>query len=117
MSIRGTPDESSKKHITNEYALKYIESLPPKAKVPLGELFPGQPKEALDLLDRLLDLNPETRILVDEVLEHPFLESMHDPEDEPNFTAVLDFTFEDDTTLTLEKLKRLILRYFPSQSY
>lgn len=110
MSIRGTPDEDSKKHITNEYALKYIESLPPKQKVPLGELFPGSPKEALDLLDRLLDLNPESRIKVDEVLEHPFLESMHDPEDEPSFTGKLDFSFEDDSAITLEKLKRLILR-------
>lgn len=41
MSIRGTPDEASKKHITNEHALKYIESLPPKPKVPFEELFPG----------------------------------------------------------------------------
>ena len=41
INIRGTPDDETKKHITNEYALKYIESLPSKAKTPLEEYFPG----------------------------------------------------------------------------
>jgi mitogen-activated protein kinase 1/3 len=35
INLRGTPDEDSKKYISNEYALKYIESLPKKDKVPL----------------------------------------------------------------------------------
>ena len=39
--MRGTPDEDAKNYITNEYALKYIESLPNKKKIPLKELFPG----------------------------------------------------------------------------
>lgn len=58
----------------------------------------------------MLDLNPTTRIKVDEALEHPFLESMHDPEDEPDFEGSIDFTFEEDPTLNLEKVKRLILK-------
>ena len=66
--------------------------------------------EALDLLDRMLDLNPETRIKVEEALNHPFLESMHDPEDEPCFEGSIDFTFEEDPSLNVEKLKRLILK-------
>lgn len=94
--MRGTPDDETKKQISNEYALKYIESLPSKGKVPLEELFPSTPKEALDLLDKMLDLNPHRRILVEDALNHAFLESMHDPEDEPVFTGSIDFTFEDD---------------------
>jgi serine/threonine protein kinase len=45
------------------------------------------PAQAIDLLDKMLDLNPETRIKVEEALKHPFLESMHDEEDEPVFDA------------------------------
>jgi hypothetical protein len=48
--------------------LKYVESLPPKAKVPLSELIPGAPAEILDLLDRMLDLNANRRITVAEAL-------------------------------------------------
>jgi serine/threonine protein kinase len=108
--MRGTPDVDAKKHISNEYALKYIDSLPVKGKVPLNTLFPGVGNEALDLLDKMLDLNPDTRIKIDEALEHPFLEAMHDPEDEPNFEGAIDCAFEEDPSLNIEKLKRLILK-------
>jgi len=73
-------------------------------------MFPTFPKEAHDLLDKMLDLNPATRIRVDEALKHPFLESMHDPDDEPEFEGYLDFSFEEDPNLTLDKVKRLILK-------
>jgi hypothetical protein len=39
---------------------------------------------------------------------------MHDPEDEPEFEGEIDFSFEDDATLNLEKLKRLILKEISS---
>ena len=58
----------------------------------------------------MLDLNPLRRIKVEEALGHPYLESMHDPEDEPVFEGKVDFSFEEDTSLTLDKLKRLILK-------
>ena len=90
--------------------------MPPKDKVPLAELFPGIAAQPLDLLDKMLDLNPESRIKVEEALSHPFLESMHDEEDEPNYEGVLDFHFEEDSTLTIEKLKRLILKEISSSN-
>ena len=110
INLRGTPDDETKKSISNEYALKYIDSLPKKDKVPLEELFPSSPKEALDLLDKMLDLNANRRIKVEDALNHPFLESMHDPDDEPVFPGTIDFSFEEDQNLTLEKVKRLILK-------
>lgn len=116
---RGTPDEITKKQISNEYALKYVESLPQKDKIPLAKIFPDDPEESHDLLDRLLDLNPDTRITVDQALEHPFLSQLHDPEDEPTFEGAMDFSFETDTSLDLQKMQRLILKEisFYNQAY
>jgi serine/threonine protein kinase len=37
----------------------------------------------LDLLDRMLTFNPEKRITIEQALEHPYMESLHSPEDEP----------------------------------
>lgn len=65
-------------------------------------------------MDKMLDLNPQRRIQVHQALEHPFLETMHDPEDEPDFEGQIDFVFEEDPSLNLEKLKRLILREISS---
>ena len=47
---------------------------------------------------------------MEEALNHPFLESMHDPDDEPEFSGTIEFSFEEDQNLTLEKIKRLILK-------
>jgi len=76
--------------------LKYVNSLPQKEKQNLQELFPGSPPLALDLLDKLLNLNPHERIEIEEALRHPFLELLHDPEDEPVFEGKIDFGFETD---------------------
>jgi serine/threonine protein kinase len=81
-----------------------------KAKVDLKELFPGSPPLALDLIDKLLNLNPNERIEIEEALRHPFLEMLHDPEDEPVFEGTIDFGFESDPNLDLDSIMRLIFK-------
>ena len=106
---RGTPDPATMESISNENAKKYIESLGNKDKIPLSELVPFNNTDAQDLIDKLLDLNPSTRCTVDEALQHPYLASLHDPEDEPVFEGEIDFSFEGNANLTLEDVKKLIL--------
>lgn len=108
--MRGTPNETTKKLISNEYALKYVNSLKPHPKVPMENLFPGFNPELLDLLDKMLDLNPGSRITVDEALKHPFLAKLHDETDEPVFNGTFDFSFECDSTIDLTKLQRLMMK-------
>ena len=53
--------------------------------------------QALDLLDKMLMFNPAKRITVEEALEHPYMESLHSPEDEPVCDKPFDFGFESET--------------------
>lgn len=96
--------------ISNENAKKYIESLEMKDKIPIKDIISYNDEKALDLIDRLLDLNPKTRITIDEAIKHPYLESLHDPDDEPVFEGEINFDFENDPDLTLEDVKKLILQ-------
>jgi mitogen-activated protein kinase 1/3 len=56
--------------------------LPKTKKVAWETLFPSGSKPALNMLDHLLQFDPELRLTVDEALSHPYLESYHDVEDE-----------------------------------
>lgn len=46
-------------------------------------LFPNAPEEGVDFLERILVLDPERRMSVQEALEHRYLCEHHDAEDEP----------------------------------
>jgi serine/threonine protein kinase len=60
----------------------YIRSLPKSKTVPWRNLFPQGSPAALDMLNKLLQFDPELRSDVDQALAHPYLESYHDAEDE-----------------------------------
>lgn len=58
----------------------------------------------------MLDLDPNKRITVKDAIKHPYLENLHDPDDEPLFEGAIDFSFENDAKLSLDEIKRLILK-------
>lgn len=49
-----------------------------RAEEPLSDRLPAAPPEAIDLLQKLIHFNPNTRISVEEALAHPFLASVRD---------------------------------------
>ncbi len=62
-----------------------MDSLPGKALVSSKEFIKYPNELALDLLDKLLTINPLKRINSTDALKHPYLKNLHDEEDEPEF--------------------------------
>jgi len=106
LSILGTPDDQTLKRIGSERTQIYIKSLPHMPKVSFSQLYPKANPLAIDLLNKLLDFDPATRITVEQALEHPYLATYHDPDDEPAHERLFDFSFESLTTI--EDLKQSI---------
>jgi len=79
-------------------------------------LFVGLPPEAIDLLSRMLCLDPDERITITEALQHPFLSELHDPIDEPICEYPFQIEHEIDN-LPVKILKRKILRNSCVSSY
>ena len=50
---------------------------------------------AIDLLKRMLELDPDNRITAEEGLAHEYLSEYHDPSDEPSCEEPYDQRFED----------------------
>ena len=109
IDICGTPDEETMALMTNDYAKKYVSEIPFKNKTPFSALIKYENPLTIDLLEKMLQLNPKKRITANEALLHPYFEGFHDPSEEPVFTGSMDFSFENNPTLTFEEIGQMIL--------
>eukprot|EP01012_Entosiphon_sulcatum_P026750 TRINITY_DN3223_c5_g1_i1.p1 TRINITY_DN3223_c5_g1~~TRINITY_DN3223_c5_g1_i1.p1 ORF type:complete len:372 (-),score=86.72 TRINITY_DN3223_c5_g1_i1:399-1514(-) len=81
----GVPsDEDLESFITNKEALRYVKTMPKTSPKPITHLCPNLTNElAQDFLAQMLTFNPHKRPSADELLSHPYLHQLHDPNDEP----------------------------------
>ncbi|KAI9596268.1 mitogen-activated protein kinase spm1 [Syncephalis fuscata] len=94
LGILGTPDEQTLCCVGSERAQVYIRSLRPMPKISFAQMYPNAAPDALDLLESLLQFDPNKRPTVEEALKHPFLATYHDENDEHACPRMFDFSFE-----------------------
>lgn len=87
-------------------AQAYIRSLPRMPKIPFSQLYPRATPMALDLLEKLLDFDPASRITVEQALGHDYLAAYHEEDDEPVHEQMFDFAFE--RVDKIDDMKKLI---------
>ena len=104
----GKPTEESTHWIQSEKSRSYLLSLPPSPKANFAKKYPGATPDAIDLLTRLLALNPMERMTAEDALTHPYFAEYHDPEDEPVADNAFSFEYELDD-LPHDRLRDLIL--------
>ena len=51
-------------------------------------MFPTASADGIDLLDKMLQFDPQNRITIKEALMHPYMKDLHHPEDEPRLVTV-----------------------------
>ncbi len=71
VSILGTPEP---KAVKGKKTRDYVAALPKKPKISFLKIFPKASPLACDLLDKLLQFEPENRYTVEQALRHPYLE-------------------------------------------
>ncbi|ROT68770.1 mitogen-activated protein kinase 14 [Penaeus vannamei] len=106
MEILGTPPQEYLNRITSESARNYIRSLPHMRKKDFKQVFRGANPLAVDLLEKMLELDSERRVTAAQALAHPYLAQYADPSDEPD-SEPYDQSFED-MDLPTEKWKELV---------
>lgn len=95
LQICGTPDEELMSKIDSEDARTYVKSLPQFTRKDFSQFFVGANPVAVDLLERLLHLDPDRRPSANEALEHPYFSWLHRNDDEPVCNQQYDDQFED----------------------
>lgn len=94
--VVGTPAEEDLHFVTSSKARRFMRNMEHKSKVAWSRLFPHANSEALDLLDKMLVFDPSRRISVEDALRHPYMASLHNPEDEPSCGSKFSFDFEKE---------------------
>ena len=107
LDVLGTMDEEDICDIDDPHVRSYLRSLEPRPKRPLVELYPGAEPEALDLLERMLHMNPNKRMSLDEALGHPYLTSIRSLEEEVLAPGAISLAF-DEKKLVIPEIRRLI---------
>jgi serine/threonine protein kinase len=105
----GRPSDDKLDFVTSERAKRFMLSLPNKPPMNFADMFPAHKNEhnALDLLTKMLVFHPDDRLTDEKALEHPFLASLHNADDEPTagFTFAFDFEHEE---LPSDRVRELI---------
>ncbi|TXG73945.1 hypothetical protein EZV62_002524 [Acer yangbiense] len=107
--LLGSPDDSDLGFLRSDNARKYVKQLPHVPKQPFAVKFPNLSPVAIDLAEKMLVFDPAKRITVEEALNHPFLSSLHEINEEPTCPYPFVFDFEQ-ASLNEEDIKELIYK-------
>ncbi|KAH9603928.1 hypothetical protein KSS87_018012 [Heliosperma pusillum] len=105
----GSPEDCDLGFLRSDNARKYVKQQPHIPKQPFSQKFPELSPLALDLAGKMLVFDPSKRISVDDALNHPYLSSLHEINEEPICPQPFQFDFEQ-ASLDEEDIKELIWR-------
>uniref|UniRef100_A0A8C7ILI4 mitogen-activated protein kinase n=1 Tax=Oncorhynchus kisutch TaxID=8019 RepID=A0A8C7ILI4_ONCKI len=105
MKVTGVPGPDFIQKLDSQEAKSYVRSLPHFPRKDFSKLFPRASAQAIDLLEKMLVLDGETRLTAESALTHPYFDGLRDPEDCPEPQPYDDS--HDNATLPLEDWRRL----------
>ncbi|KAK2121931.1 Mitogen-activated protein kinase 12 [Saguinus oedipus] len=103
MKVTGTPPAEFVQRLQSDEAKNYMKGLPELEKKDFASILTNASPLAVNLLEKMLVLDAEQRVTAAEALAHPYFESLHDTEDEPQ-AQKYDDSF-DDVDRTLDEWK------------
>ncbi|EDW98997.1 putative mitogen-activated protein kinase 14C [Drosophila yakuba] len=79
LDVMGTPTEEFVSGIGLERSRKYVKKCPSRERCDFHHLFPGANIQAVDLMEKMLEMKPERRITASDAMRHPYLRDFIQP--------------------------------------
>lgn len=106
VKLLGSPNESDLWFVTNRNAKNFLSMLPHSEGQDLHTKFPGASPNALDLVEKMLRLDPAKRISVADVIGHSYLSEVREERLEFASEVKVDVKDIESTQLTKQHLQR-----------
>ncbi|KAJ5082018.1 hypothetical protein N7532_011061 [Penicillium argentinense] len=92
IELLGKPSKEAMNKIYSKNCLDFVNSLPDYPSSSLESTLGEADPKVVDLIGKMLDLDPKKRITTADALVHPYVSTYHDPEDEPVFDMKIDWS-------------------------
>ena len=96
LAVTGRPTMEDVDSIRSSFAQSMLDNIPPTDVVSFNELFPDANPDAIDLIKKLLQFNPNKRITAEEALKHPYVSLFHNQMEEPVASGPIEIIYDDN---------------------
>ncbi|KGO72717.1 hypothetical protein PITC_057030 [Penicillium italicum] len=100
--IFGKPPKEIMETVYSDVTMEFVNSLPDKKPLSLGAILGDVDPEAIDLLEKMLDIDPQKRITAADALNDPYVSTYSDSNDEPECKKQIDWSWLDSEMTTDE---------------
>lgn len=107
--VLGTPEETDIAFVTDTKATTYLKSFAQIPRQDMSKKYSGASAEVIDLLNKMLQINPYFRISVQDALAHPTFAKIRKESKEVKSQHLVTIDFEDDI-LDKDSLRQVFLR-------
>eukprot|EP01023_Acetabularia_acetabulum_P021148 TRINITY_DN21067_c0_g1_i9.p1 TRINITY_DN21067_c0_g1~~TRINITY_DN21067_c0_g1_i9.p1 ORF type:complete len:241 (+),score=31.23 TRINITY_DN21067_c0_g1_i9:229-951(+) len=108
MEVTGKPTPEDIESIQSPFAATMLDSLAPQGQRALHHMFPNASVDALDLMRKLLQFNPEDRLSAEEALRHPYVRQFHNSADEPVRRHPITIPIDDNVKYSISEYREML---------
>eukprot|EP01025_Chloroclados_australasicus_P049170 TRINITY_DN5590_c0_g1_i7.p2 TRINITY_DN5590_c0_g1~~TRINITY_DN5590_c0_g1_i7.p2 ORF type:complete len:436 (-),score=36.31 TRINITY_DN5590_c0_g1_i7:3928-5235(-) len=108
MEITGKPSMADVDKIKSQFAVTMLDSIVSQGQKPLHHIFPNAPPDAVDLMRKLLQFNPEDRLSAEEALRHPYVKQFHNSVDEPVRRHPITIPVDDNERYSISQYREML---------